>query len=114
MPAALALLSPPLLCVAADVESLHESHKKFMASVRELVQDPAMTPEAWKRVVGHTNLRFVTTGLDGSEVELFPGGRSVHVPWTSRHECVTVPSDPTAANAACLCGLCVCVFVLLL
>ncbi len=72
----------------ADVESLHESHKKFMASVRELVLDPCMTPEAWKRVVGHTNLRFVTTGFDGTEVELFPGGRSVHVPWTSRHECV--------------------------
>lgn len=72
----------------ADVESLHESQKKFMASVRELVLDPCMTPEAWKRVVGHTNLRFVTTGFDGTEVELFPGGRSVHVPWTSRHECV--------------------------
>jgi hypothetical protein len=77
---------PPV--APSDVECLHESHKKFVASVRELVTDPGMTPESWKRVVATTNLRFVTTGFDGAELELFPGGRAVHVPWTSRMEYV--------------------------
>ena len=70
----------------ADVECLHESHRNVMARLRELVHDPSMDPDKWKRVVEKINLRFVTTAFDGSELELFPGGASVPVPWTSRLE----------------------------
>ena len=69
----------------ADVEDIDSATKKFLHDL-EHVEEQGVTEADWPDLADRLGLVFKVTDASGNEVDLVPGGRSIPVRWSARHE----------------------------